>query len=307
MGDYSNNHYKFRIFRNYRQAIRHRRHTKMVSTLATGLVGALIGGFLSVGLNISTYTNKLQTNPVVPGQQSTMSTNCDYSDTSCYPVVEIAKKVGPAVVTISNFLSVNNHRSIMGSNDLSNELSGKLIEMNSGSGFIIDAHNGYIVTNYHVIKGAQKLSVGLANGKNINAQVVGADSSTDLAVIKISDTNNLTEVILGDSSKLQVGEPVVAIGNPGGKAFAGSVTAGVVSATNRIINAESTINLIQTDAAINPGNSGGPLVNYLGQVIGINTAKQTGNEGMGFAIPITEALPIFQQLIQNCCASQVPD
>lgn len=133
--------------------------------------------------------------------------------------------------------------------------------------------------------------------------MIGADPRTDLAVLQISDTTNLTAVELGDSSKIEVGQSVVAIGNPGGDEFARSVTTGVISATNRTLNLQgvASYNLIQTDAAINPGNSGGPLVNYQGQVIGINSVKyaETGFEGMGFAIPISDALPTIQQLITS--------
>jgi len=305
----SNNRYKFRISRGYPEAIHDRHYPRMKTILATGLIGALVGGFLSAGVVISVYTNKIQTKPTLPvvlGQQLPKSIKLDYSS-STYPVVNISANVGPAVVTISNFQSVASQGFVFGNGSFNNDDSNSLIEIGSGSGFIIDANNGYIVTNNHVIEGAQKLSVGLASGENIEAKVVGADSRTDLAVIKIDDTSKLTAVVLGDSSKLLVGEPVVAIGNPGGEEFAGSVTAGVVSATNRILNlqGESSFNLIQTDAAINPGNSGGPLVNYLGQVIGINSAKfqQTGFEGMGFAIPITDAIPTIQQLIQKGYAS----
>ena len=280
------------------------------TALAMGLVGALIGGVISAGIMVSVYANKLpQTQPAVPvvlGQQVSQAVKVDYNPSS-YPVVDIAQNVGPAVVTIANFQAVNNSGFNFGYGNFRNQTGNDLVEVGSGSGFIIDAANGYIVTNNHVIEGAQKLSVGLANGKSLQAKVVGADSRTDLAVIQISDTSDLTAVVLGDSSKLMVGEPVVAIGNPGGEKFAGSVTAGVISATNRILDlqGESSFNLIQTDAAINPGNSGGPLVNYLGQVIGINSAKfqQTGFEGMGFAIPISDAVPTIQQLIQKGYAS----
>ncbi|MDR3602566.1 MAG: trypsin-like peptidase domain-containing protein [Desulfosporosinus sp.] len=281
----------------------------MTTILATGLVGALMGGFISAGVVMSVYTQKTQTKPTVPivlGQQIPQAIKVGYNPSSSYPVVDIAKNVGPAVVTISNFQSEANQGFVFGDGGISNDPN-SLIEVASGSGFIIDADNGYIVTNNHVIQGAQKLSVSLADGSNFDAQVIGSDARTDLAVIKINSTSKLTAVVLGDSATLQVGEPVVAIGNPGGEEFAGSVTAGVVSATNRIIDlqGESSFNLIQTDAAINPGNSGGPLVDYLGQVVGINSAKfqQSGFEGMGFAIPITDALPTIQQLIQNGYAS----
>jgi serine protease Do len=178
-----------------------------------------------------------------------------------------------------------------------------LQEVGSGSGFIIDPQKGYIVTNNHVIEGAQKITASLSDGRSIDVKLVGADPLTDLAVLQLSDTNNLTAASLGDSTKLVVGEPVVAIGNPGGNEFARSVTTGVVSAINRTldIQGESGYGLIQTDAAINPGNSGGPLVDYQGLVIGITSVKfaVSGFEGMSFAIPISTALPTIQQLINT--------
>lgn len=209
-------------------------------------------------------------------------------------VVAIAKNVGPAVVGITNF---------QGSNFFSGER-----EAGSGSGFIIDGEKGLIVTNNHVIAGAQKVTVTIEGKEQFTATVVGKDSRTDLAVLKIDAKKALPEVKLGDSNKLQVGESVVAIGNPLGKQFAGSVTVGYVSALNREISvagtaggAETTLNLIQTDAAINPGNSGGPLVNMRGEVVGINSVKIAleGVEGMGFSIPISDAQPIIEEIINK--------
>ncbi len=209
-------------------------------------------------------------------------------------VVAIAQNVGPAVVGITNFQGA--------------EFFSGGQEAGSGSGFIIDGKEGLIVTNNHVIAGAQKIAVAIEGKEQYTASVVGRDSRTDLAVLKIDAKEDLPEVKLGDSSKLQVGESVVAIGNPLGKQFAGSVTAGVVSALDREVtvastvgNAETTLNLIQTDAAINPGNSGGPLVNMRGEVIGINSVKiaQEGVEGMGFSIPIGDARPVIEEIIDN--------
>ncbi len=166
------------------------------------------------------------------------------------------------------------------------------------TGIVIDA-KGLIVTNNHVIDGAQRITVSLADGRSFSATVVGGDSSTDLAILRIQ-ADNLAPAVLGDSSQLQVGDDVVAIGQaldlPGGP----TVTKGVVSALNRMIEEEGfpTIeNLIQTDAAINPGNSGGPLVNTKGEVIGINTARIPGGEGIGFAIAMDAAKPIINELI----------
>ena len=266
------------------------------STVVIALVSGLLGGALAIGFAPSIYGNmRLTPNQLTLNQSTTPPVNVSPS-TSTLPVVEIAKAVGPAVVGIANFQSRGGLFGVGGAT-----------EVGSGSGFVIDAKNGYIITNNHVIKGAEKLVISLADGRNLEGKLVGGDSRTDLAVVKVTDTQNLTTVQLGDSAKLQVGEPVVAIGNPGGQEFARSVTTGVVSATNRILNieGESSFELIQTDAAINPGNSGGPLVNYNGQVIGINSAKnqEPGFEGMGFAIPITDAMPTVQQIIQKGYAS----
>jgi serine protease Do len=154
---------------------------------------------------------------------------------------------------------------------------------------IINAQ-GYILTNYHVVQGAQQVKVKLSNGKEVNAKVVNYDQNYDVAVVKITDNVQVPAVVeLGDSDNLQVGESVVAIGNPLGTDFFGSVTTGIVSALNRKIDGDANnSSYIQTDAAINSGNSGGPLINSRGQVIGINTAKikESGVEGLGFAIPI---------------------
>lgn len=270
------------------------RRPRFFSTIAISLISAILGGLISVALVPTLYGNRPQANSVIIGQgPSTLPVNV--TNPTGFPVVEVSKAVGPAVVGIGNFKQQGR---IFG--------GAGLAEVGSGSGFIIDAKNGYIVTNYHVIADAQKLVVSLADGRNLDATLVGQDARTDLAVVKISG-DNLTATQFGDSNQLQVGEPVVAIGNPGGQEFARSVTQGVVSAKNRIllIEGESSFNLIQTDAAINPGNSGGPLVNYHGQVIGINSAKnaEPGFEGMGFAIPITDALPVLQQLIEKGYAS----
>ena len=178
-----------------------------------------------------------------------------------------------------------------------------------GSGFVIDK-SGHILTNAHVVVGASKVDIGFSNGSSYPATVVGFDRSTDVAVLKVDVPQNaLTPLPLGDSSKVQVGEPVVAIGNPLGEDR--TVTAGIVSAVQRDISSlEPGIQIpgaIQTDAAINHGNSGGPLINDRGEVIGINSQilsdnpsnPESGSIGIGFAIPINLAKNIAQQLIDN--------
>lgn len=226
-------------------------------------------------------------------------------------VTQIAEKVGPSVVGIINktkvqpqtFYNPFTGRTYYTQDPNSNDL----VQQGSGSGIIISS-DGYIVTNEHVIDGAQEITVILNTGEECTATLTGKDNKTDLAVLKI-DKTNLPAATLGDSTTVKAGELAVAIGNPLGQELAGTVTAGVVSAVNRTMTVDNkTYNLIQTDAAINPGNSGGALVNKYGEVIGINTIKlsNTEVEGIGFAIAISEAKPIISQLSENGYVSGRP-
>ncbi|MCD6584599.1 MAG: DegQ family serine endoprotease [Desulfobacteraceae bacterium] len=165
-----------------------------------------------------------------------------------------------------------------------------------GSGFILDK-DGYIVTNNHVIDGADEVLVKLKDGKEYPAEIMGKDVSTDLALIKIKADHDLPVLNLGDSDKLEIGQWVLAIGSPFGLEH--TVTAGIISAKGRVIGAGPYDDFIQTDASINPGNSGGPLINMYGEVIGINTAIIAGGDGIGFAIPVNIAKEIFAQLKDN--------
>lgn len=205
-------------------------------------------------------------------------------------IMDIAAQGKPAVVAITTEMTVT-------------DMFGQVYRPTaSGSGFII-TENGYIVTNNHVIEGAETITVVLDNDDAYPAVLVGTDPSNDVAVIKI-DATGLPTVVLGNSDDLLVGELAVAIGNPLGE-LSGTVTAGIISALDREITLSSSsgtqkLKLLQTDAAINSGNSGGALFNSFGEVIGINTAKNTGTgvEGLGFAIPIDHAKPIIESLIQ---------
>jgi serine protease Do len=168
-----------------------------------------------------------------------------------------------------------------------------------GSGFVIDAENGYIVTNNHVIKDADEVRVTFQDDVTIDAEVIGTDDKTDLAVLKVDTKRDLTAVQFGDSDGLRVGDWIVAIGNPFG--LGGTVTAGIVSARQRDIQSGPYDDYIQTDASINRGNSGGPMFNLNGDVIGINTAIYSpsgGSVGIGFAIPSALAKPVVDQIIQ---------
>jgi serine protease Do len=165
----------------------------------------------------------------------------------------------------------------------------------AGSGFIIDS-KGYILTNEHVVRGADEIKVTLKDGRKLTGNVVGQDASLDLAVIKV-EAKDLPTVKLGDSSRIRPGEWVIAIGNPYG--FSNTVTAGIVSATGRSLENLGKKNLIQTDAPINPGNSGGPLLDLNGEVIGMNVAIVAGAQSIGFAIPINAAKDVVNELIEK--------
>lgn len=217
---------------------------------------------------------------------------------------EVAAKVLPSVVCIQNYQQASFQQGLSmqgwGNNQNSTQQETRDSEVSptsEGSG-IIATSDGYIITNAHVVDGADSLKVITSDGKTYEAELIGSDSMTDLAVIKV-DAEGLTAAEFGSSSDLVVADPVIAIGNPGG--LQSSVTVGYVSALNRPVTSSDTgytMNCIQTDAAINPGNSGGALVNMYGQVIGINSSKivATGYEGLGFAIPIDDALPIIRNL-----------
>lgn len=183
------------------------------------------------------------------------------------------------------------------------ELSQERINESLGSGVIIDAEKGYILTNHHVIENADDVSVTLSDGRTLKASPVGSDPDTDVAVMRIQ-AENLTALPMADSSQLRVGDFVVAVGNPFG--VGQTVTSGIVSAVGRSnIPGMGYQNFIQTDASINPGNSGGALVNLQGQLVGVNTASfnprgsMAGNIGLGFAIPTSLARNVMQQLITN--------
>lgn len=222
-------------------------------------------------------------------------------------VVGVVQKVGPAVVRIDSARTVTSQppeefedpffRRFFGDRVPSEPR--QRVERGSGSGFIINSA-GQILTNSHVVNGADIVTVTLKDGRNFNGKVLGEDPVTDVAVIKI-DANNLPTLSVGNSEALQPGEAVIAIGNPLG--LNNTVTSGIISATGRssrdIGVSDKRVEYIQTDAAINPGNSGGPLLNIRGQVVGMNTAIIRGAQGLGFAIPINTAQRIAQELIAN--------
>jgi len=265
--------------------------------VAAGLVNmAALGGIFAAGYYIGGNRAKgVSKNAVVQSMNAAVNKSGTGGATQTVQTgpelstVDISKKVGPAVVGITS--QIQSAMSIFGTTTTSE---------GSGSGIIISS-DGYVVTNNHVIDGASKVTITLNTGSEYDAKVIGKDDKTDLAVIKFEPKETIAVAELGDSTKVEVGEKAVAIGNPLGMEFFGSTTQGIISAVNRTISVENrTMNVIQTDAAINAGNSGGALVNGYGQVIGINTVKISSStvEGMGFAIPISEATPIISDLMQ---------
>ncbi|MHC5726060.1 MAG: HhoA/HhoB/HtrA family serine endopeptidase, partial [Nostoc sp.] len=220
-------------------------------------------------------------------------------------VIQVVQRVGPAVVRIDSSRTVKTQIPDEFNDPLFQRFFGSQlpeqqqnrVERGTGSGFIISA-DGRILTNAHVVDGADTVTVTLKDGRTFKGKVLGKDELTDVAVVKIQ-ANNLPLVALGNSDKLQPGEWAIAIGNPLG--LDNTVTTGIISATGRSSNQigapDKRVEYIQTDAAINPGNSGGPLLNYRGEVIAMNTAIIQGAQGLGFAIPINTAQRISSQLI----------
>ncbi|WP_058486445.1 S1C family serine protease [Defluviitalea phaphyphila] len=233
-------------------------------------------------------------------QLHTSSTN----STSQITIPMINKTIGPSVVSIKNIYTVNDF------------WYGQSQQEGTGSGIIfhVTSEDVKIVTNYHVVENSQSLVVTFLGEYSVPASIVGVDSQTDLAVIKVDQSDIPNEIKgkivaapFGDSDEIEVGELAVAIGNPLGEAYSNTVTAGIISAVNRTIQlTDKEMTLIQTDAAINPGNSGGALVGSKGTVIGINTIKlvDTSVEGMGFAIPINVAKPIIEELVNKGSVSR---
>ena len=260
---------------------------KIITTVGIILLSGIVGfGAGYAGSHLSNNAN-------VTIKQQTNKSNSGTVQVS--DVSDIVEKCKDSVVEITTE-SVSSGNSIFG----------QYVSQGAGSGVII-SKDGYIVTNNHVVSGATSLKVTTTDGTEYDSSVVGKDSQTDLAVIKV-DANNLQAATLGDSDILKVGDPAIAIGNPLGE-LGGTVTTRIISATDRQITIDDeTMTLLQTDAAINPGNSGGGLFNADGNLIGIVNAKEssTGIEGLGFAIPITPAQDIITELMENGSVTSRP-
>ena len=251
-----------------------------IALVAGAVIVAILGGAIGAGGVYYAFKNSIPVSTLENNSNTQVNPPAFKVEDGALTVPQVVEKVTPAVVGVSTkslvrdqFFNVKEQEGL-------------------GSGFIIN-EDGYVVTNYHVINGAQEVKVIFSDGKEVNAKVVNYDAERDIAVIKITDDVKMPGIAqLGDSSTVKAGEEVIAIGNPLGKEFSSTVTKGIVSSPNRKMKTENgnVLDYIQTDAAINPGNSGGPLINSKGEVIGINTAKKVGEdiEGIGFAIPINE-------------------
>lgn len=300
----------------------------LCSLLAIGFVGMMVYGF-SVGLKDSSNSSKNRSDYdnsfTLPNEDSTtpFSTLPDTSsqgkthDESDYSDKTNKSYSGMKLESNPKDAKTNNsYTAAKASEKVSNSVVGILCysddapdkadtttASSQGSG-IIFSQDGYVITNAHVIgnsKTAYAIRVVTSDGKEYKAGVVGYDSRTDIAVLKMDDAKGLTPATFGDSSQLEVGQDIIVVGNPGGLDYQNTTTKGVISALDRKLSTSSLTKYIQTDAAINPGNSGGPLVNYYGQVVGITTSKIVSEtyEGMGFAIPSQTVKNIVDTLVKN--------
>ncbi|GFH41323.1 S1C family serine protease [Lactococcus insecticola] len=297
---------------------------KNKKTAAKLIVTGVIGGAVALGGNavydhFNTDTTTTTATSTTSNTGSTKVAKVSYSVSS--DTTKAIAKVSDAVVSVINYQKASSSDSL---DDYFGDISGddsssssddssSETEAGEGSGVIYkkDGDTAYVVTNNHVVDGASSLDIMLANGDKVKGTLVGKDAYSDLAVIKISAKKVTKVATFGDSAKLTVGEPAIAIGSPLGSEYANSATEGIISSTSRKVimqndsNETINVNAIQTDAAINPGNSGGALINVEGQVIGINSSKitTTGSsssdvsvEGMGFAIPSNDVVEIINKL-----------
>ena len=281
---------------------------KSSKSFKNGFIGGLVGGAVAVagGVGIMAVTNPANqaTTPATqPSQSQVETTKTSTATKGGTEITKVVAEVKNAVVSVINKQSTSRNN-LYGTQ----QTGGELATASEGSGVIYKNENGYayIVTNYHVIAKSQELEVLLSDGTREKAELVGSDQWTDLAVIRIANTNVSTVAEFANSDDVEVGQTAIAIGSPLGSEFATSVTQGIVSATNRAVATDVdgdgqedwVVTAIQTDAAINPGNSGGALINSAGQVIGINSMKisKSSVEGMGFAIPSNEVASIIKQL-----------
>ena len=278
-------------------------YKKGVKVLAIILIGFLSG---ALGSFVTLQLYQKQGNQATNNNSSTVTQTSYKNENS---TTQAVNKVKDAVVSIITYSSSSSRQSSVFNADDTNSDSDNQQIASEGSGVIYkkDDKDAYLVTNTHVINGASKVDIRLADGTKVPGEIVGSDTFSDIAVVKISSEKVTTVAEFGDSSQLSVGETAIAIGSPLGSEYANTVTQGIISSLNRNVSLKSedgqaiSTKAIQTDTAINPGNSGGPLVNIQGQVIGITSSKIASNggtsvEGLGFAIPSNDAQNIIKQL-----------
>ena len=278
-------------------------YKKGVKVLIIILIGFLSG---ALGSFVTLQLYQKQGNQATNNNSGTVTQTSYKNENS---TTQAVNKVKDAVVSIITYSSSSSRQSSVFNADDTNSDSDNQQIASEGSGVIYkkDDKDAYLVTNTHVINGASKVDIRLADGTKVPGEIVGSDTFSDIAVVKISSEKVTTVAEFGDSSQLSVGETAIAIGSPLGSEYANTVTQGIVSSLNRNVSLKSedgqaiSTKAIQTDTAINPGNSGGPLVNIQGQVIGITSSKIASNggtsvEGLGFAIPSNDAQNIIKQL-----------
>ena len=278
-------------------------YKKGVKILVIILIGFLSG---ALGSFVTLQLYQKQGNQATNNNSGTVTQTSYKNENS---TTQAVNKVKDAVVSIITYSSSSSRQSSVFNGDETNSDSDNQQIASEGSGVIYkkDDKDAYLVTNTHVINGASKVDIRLADGTKVPGEIVGSDTFSDIAVVKISSEKVTTVAEFGDSSQLSVGETAIAIGSPLGSEYANTVTQGIVSSLNRNVSLKSedgqaiSTKAIQTDTAINPGNSGGPLVNIQGQVIGITSSKIASNggtsvEGLGFAIPSNDAQNIIKQL-----------
>jgi len=278
-------------------------YKKGVKVLAIILIGFLSG---ALGSFVTLQLYQKQGNQATNNNSGTVTQTSYKNENS---TTQAVNKVKDAVVSIITYSSSSSRQSSVFNADDTNSDSDNQQIASEGSGVIYkkDDKDAYLVTNTHVINGASKVDIRLADGTKVPGEIVGSDTFSDIAVVKISSEKVTTVAEFGDSSQLSVGETAIAIGSPLGSEYANTVTQGIISSLNRNVSLKSedgqaiSTKAIQTDTAINPGNSGGPLINIQGQVIGITSSKIASNggtsvEGLGFAIPSNDAQNIIKQL-----------
>ncbi|MGW8031425.1 S1C family serine protease [Staphylococcus shinii] len=274
-------------------------------TVIVALVAGIIGALIVLGVGKLMETTVLNDNGSSVNEASntgnggnTLDGKSDKYDS----VNQMINDVSPSIVGVINMQKAQNL------DDLLKGKSSKAQEAGVGSGVIYQKNNGsaYIVTNNHVIDGASEIKVQLHNSKQVDAKLIGKDALTDMAVLKINETKGTKAINFANSSKVKTGDSVFAMGNPLGLEFANSVTSGIISASERTIDTQTSagankVNVLQTDAAINPGNSGGALVDINGNLVGINSMKIANEqvEGIGFAIPSNEVKVTIKELVEN--------